>query len=76
MDSSAYIQEADSSSSNSGTSSVHSKLSIIPCGKIKEEEITQQHTWNYERQHSSITHLNKFIFSKSQAFSIIEQDEE
>lgn len=75
MDSSAYIRDADSST-NSFSSSVHSKLSIIPFGKIIDEEKINQNNLPLERQYSSITNLNKFIHSKTQAFDIIDLDDD
>ena len=75
MDSSAYIRDADSST-NSFSSSVHSKLSIISFSKLMIEENINQAVLPLERQDSLIINLNNFIYSKTSALDIIDLDDD
>ena len=75
MDSSAYIRDADSST-NSFSSSVHSKLSVIPFSKLMIEENINQAVLPLGRQDSLIINLNNFIYSKTSALDIIDLDDD
>jgi hypothetical protein len=50
MDSSAYIREADSPT-NSFSSSVHSKLSVIPSSKVINEVLVNKNVCSGNNKH-------------------------
>ena len=75
MDSSAYIRDADSST-NSFSSSVHSKLSIIPFSVLMNEDNMNQAILPLGRQDSLTINLNNFIYSKTSALDMIDLDDD
>jgi hypothetical protein len=68
MDSSAYIREADSPT-NSFSSSVHSKLSVIPSSKVINEVLVNKNVCSGNNKH--ISNINLFLYTKLQALETI-----
>jgi hypothetical protein len=68
MDSSAYIREADSPT-NSFSSSVHSKLSVIPSSKVINEVLVNKNDCSGNNKY--ISNINLFLYAKLQALETI-----